>query len=195
MRDPIQDLEEWTNNILSKGEKPPPGYTAIPGSKKGGYHKFHGGKWQSWYPHLGNTPNPAKEATAEGHPDHHGGLTLEGPPHRQGSRQTSARIRKTDGGYKTELRTGLHWHDEVVHKTLGEAYDHAHAHTHGDLDRHGLMLGGSGHHTARLTRDDDGKIKLERRTGLKWHPDETFSRLSDALRAAHSHTSGHVSSK
>lgn len=30
--------------------KPPPGFTPIPGSKHGGFHKRSGAKWEHWYP-------------------------------------------------------------------------------------------------------------------------------------------------
>lgn len=36
--------------IKASGTKPPPGYQAVMGSKKGGYKKMVGGKWEYWYP-------------------------------------------------------------------------------------------------------------------------------------------------
>ncbi len=35
---------------MTKAQKPPAGYTAIPKGKKGGYRKRVGGKWVHWYP-------------------------------------------------------------------------------------------------------------------------------------------------
>lgn len=38
---------------IEKAEKPPAGFTPIPGSKHGGYHKQVGGKWETWYSSTG----------------------------------------------------------------------------------------------------------------------------------------------
>lgn len=47
-------------------DKPPAGFTAIPGSAKGGYHKQMGDKFQYWYPGVGitSTPSGADQAGA-----------------------------------------------------------------------------------------------------------------------------------
>lgn len=51
---------------LKTGDKPPPGYTPIPGSKVGGWHKRKGNKWLYWYPE-GVVP-AAKKALASKNP-------------------------------------------------------------------------------------------------------------------------------
>lgn len=49
MGDEITGLSEWAGSI-EKGDKPPAGFTPIPGSKKGGYHKKTANGYQTWYP-------------------------------------------------------------------------------------------------------------------------------------------------
>lgn len=46
----LKTWAEQTLDRLQKGDKPPPGFTPIPGSKHGGWHKKEGGKWVTWYP-------------------------------------------------------------------------------------------------------------------------------------------------
>jgi len=59
MKDYTRELNLWADRIeksnynsLQKAEanKPPQGFTPIPGSKKGGFHKRVGNKYQTWYP-------------------------------------------------------------------------------------------------------------------------------------------------
>jgi len=47
-----------------KAPKAPQGFTPIPGSKRGGYHKREGAKFVYWYPDTGivHAPHPADEA-------------------------------------------------------------------------------------------------------------------------------------
>lgn len=64
MKDFTRELNLWADrieksnyNTLQKAEalKPPEGFTPIPGSKKGGFHKRVGDKYQTWYPQHGIT--------------------------------------------------------------------------------------------------------------------------------------------
>lgn len=41
---------DFSGGSSGGGVKPPAGFTAIPGGKKGGYRKKVGGRWQYWYP-------------------------------------------------------------------------------------------------------------------------------------------------
>lgn len=51
-------LDETRERIIAEdarrkaATKPPPGFTPIPNSKHGGFHKQVGGKWVTWYPHT-----------------------------------------------------------------------------------------------------------------------------------------------
>jgi len=47
-------------------DTPPPGFTAIPNSKKGGYHKQQGTDWIYWYPGVGITTTAMGEDNAHG---------------------------------------------------------------------------------------------------------------------------------
>ena len=50
MANEIKELSDWADKALTKGDGPPPGYTAIPGGKKGGYRKPKaGGGWSYVY--------------------------------------------------------------------------------------------------------------------------------------------------
>ena len=43
--------------VLKSFQRPPRGYTPIPNSKHGGYHKQVGGRWSTWYPDTGVGPH------------------------------------------------------------------------------------------------------------------------------------------
>jgi len=50
MSNAFTELSDWADEALAKGAKPPSGYTAIPGGKKGGYRKPKaGGGWSYVY--------------------------------------------------------------------------------------------------------------------------------------------------
>lgn len=46
-------------SLLKSGvDKPPAGFSQIPSSRHGGYHKLVGGRWIYWYPTMGSAPHP-----------------------------------------------------------------------------------------------------------------------------------------
>lgn len=49
------EVQGWLNRLgkLSKGTQPPPGFSPIPGSSKGGYRKHQGSGYVYWYPGQG----------------------------------------------------------------------------------------------------------------------------------------------
>jgi len=56
----IGDLNDWADRVLKGEEGPPPGFSPIPFSKKGGWRKPRpGGGFDYWYP-PGETPPPAE---------------------------------------------------------------------------------------------------------------------------------------
>lgn len=56
-----------TDDALQKADKPPKGFTPIPGSKKGGFHKRVGNAYQTWYPGHGVKGHVGKNESEPGH--------------------------------------------------------------------------------------------------------------------------------
>jgi len=61
------NLLSETDDALHKADKPPKGFTPIPGSKKGGFHKRVGNKYQTWYPGHGVKSHEGKNENDPGH--------------------------------------------------------------------------------------------------------------------------------
>lgn len=58
----IFKLGQWADVVIKGEQKPPDGFSAIPGSKRGGYHKRAGDHYQTWYPGHGTKTWSAKES-------------------------------------------------------------------------------------------------------------------------------------
>jgi len=64
----FNDINEWSDSILKgeSGDKPPPGFTAIPGGKKGGFRKPKpGGGYVYWYRGGKNTGGGGEDGEKE----------------------------------------------------------------------------------------------------------------------------------
>ena len=132
------------------GAKPPAGFSPIPGSKKGGYHKRSGEHYETWYPKHGVT-----KGRATTHQFNQGPAHMIHFEHEANDKHAVVAVRDygshKDAGIK--LHTGVDnaarksisfdskkkeveavrkktQHTESSHETLGEAMDAAHEHLH-----------------------------------------------------------------
>lgn len=59
-------ISGWSADVL-KAEHAPRGFTPIPGSKHGGWHKKTANGWETWYPGVGVGSHPKEKMTADQH--------------------------------------------------------------------------------------------------------------------------------
>jgi hypothetical protein len=116
----LAKLASWSDALRKSNA--PPGFTPIPGSKMGGFHKRTGSRYQTWYP--GNVTTDGKTVGKTGialrHPEMQDAHT--------GRRKASYSIDKVKGGHQLSIGSHMSSGPTETYKTHGEAMDAAHAH-------------------------------------------------------------------
>lgn len=117
---------------LSKGAKPPAGYTPIPGGKKGGYRKRKGAGWDYWYPDGGGT---------QSQPQNH----------------QIGHWRQTNSSMGTRyMGTTDHGHYDIIERPTGHVVHYVQGHTTSPI-----VLDSRGKHVAsRFEQERHGRLSL-----------------------------------